>query len=95
LEAVNSEHAVSIFKRITAGWNETLGATLPESLSSLRDLKVLILTEEVVDWLGDLLINWQMSGNYPLIVEIPGINGHVEKRKSLVDSIREAIGLHV
>jgi V/A-type H+-transporting ATPase subunit F len=56
---------------------------------------VLILTEEVADWLGDLLTDWQLSDKYPLIVELPGLMGRLPGRKTLVDSIREAIGVHV
>jgi vacuolar-type H+-ATPase subunit F/Vma7 len=56
---------------------------------------VLILTEETAEWLGDYMINWQISGRYPLIVEIPGISGRHIDRKTLVDLIREAIGIHV
>jgi vacuolar-type H+-ATPase subunit F/Vma7 len=40
-------------------------------------------------------MDWQFNGSYPLIVEIPGIEGHLENRKSLIDSIREAVGVHV
>jgi V/A-type H+-transporting ATPase subunit F len=53
------------------------------------------MTEEVADWLGDLLIAWQLSGRYPLVVEIPGTMGRLPGRKTLVDSIREAVGIHV
>jgi len=57
--------------------------------------RILIITEEVADWLGDILIQWQLSDRYPLIVEIPGFLGRLPGRKTLVDSIREAIGVHV
>jgi V/A-type H+-transporting ATPase subunit F len=57
--------------------------------------QVLIMTEEVADWLGEYLVNWQLSDNYPLVVEVPGIMGRLSGRKTLVDSIREAIGVHV
>jgi V/A-type H+-transporting ATPase subunit F len=57
--------------------------------------RVLILTEEAADWVGDGLTNWQMSGKYPLVVEVPGIMGRLPGRKTLVDNIREAIGVHV
>jgi V/A-type H+-transporting ATPase subunit F len=57
--------------------------------------KILILTEQAADWLGDELTEWQLSGKYPLVVEIPGLDGKIEGRKTLVDSIREAIGIHV
>ena len=38
---------------------------------------------------------WQFGGAYPLVVEVPGIEGHLENRRSLVDAIREAVGVHV
>ena len=91
----NPEEAAEVFRRITEGWNETAGIVLPDSMHGAEGCQVLILTEETADWLGDLLIDWQISGRYPLIVEIPGILGRLEGRKKLVDSIREAIGIHV
>lgn len=58
-------------------------------------IMVLILTEQVSAMLEDLVMAWQLNGSYPLIVEIPGIEGRLENRKSLVESIREAVGVHV
>ncbi len=40
-------------------------------------------------------MDWQLGGAYPLLVEIPGIEGHRSDRTSLIDSIRDAVGLHV
>ena len=91
----NSDEASAAFRRITEGWNETAGIILPDSLPGADSCMILILTEETADWLGDLLIDWQISGRYPLIVEIPGILGRLAGRKTLVESIREAIGIHV
>jgi len=91
----DADEAVAVFRKITEGWNETAGMVLPDSLPSAESCQVLIVTEETADWLGDFLINWQLSGRYPLLVEIPGIGGRQEGRKTLVDSIREAIGIHV
>jgi V/A-type H+-transporting ATPase subunit F len=91
-EAVmDAHHAHSVFLKITQGWDETAGTVLPNSESC----RVLIMTEETADWLGDELTQWQLSGRYPLIVEVPGILGRLEGRKTLVDSIREAIGIRV
>jgi V/A-type H+-transporting ATPase subunit F len=87
----DADGAKAAFRRITEGWDETAGMVLPDT----ERCRVLILTEEAADWLGDLLIDWQLSGAYPLIVEIPGVMGRLEGRKTLVDSIREAIGIHV
>ena len=39
--------------------------------------------------------DWQMKGSSPLIVEIPGLGGHIEGRKTLTDAIREAVGIQV
>jgi V/A-type H+-transporting ATPase subunit F len=87
----NPEETRSLFLKVTRGWNETAGAVLPGNESC----RVLILTEEAADWLGDDLTQWQLSGRYPLVVEIPGTLGRLEGRKTLVDSIREAVGIHV
>ena len=38
---------------------------------------------------------WQMNGGYPIIVEVPGLHGHLSGRKSLTAAIREAIGIQV
>ena len=91
----DAAEAESVFRRITEGWVEEAGAALPGSLPGVEGCRVLILTEEIAGWLDDLLVKWQISGRYPLIVEIPGIMGRLADRKTLVDSIREAIGIHV
>ena len=80
------EEAVEVFTNITGGADFS-----PHE----NNCQVLILTEETADWLGEHMINWQLSGNYPLLVEIPGISGRLPDRKTLVDAIREAIGIHV
>ena len=78
----DSEEAIDIFKKITQEENED-------------KCRILILTEETADWLGDDMIDWQLSGQYPLLVEIPGFAGRLPDRKTLVEAIREAIGIHV
>jgi len=91
----DAEEAAAVFRRITEGWVEEAGIALPDSLPNGQGCRVLIVTEEAANWLDEYLINWQLSGCYPLIVEIPGIMGKLPDRKNLVDSIREAIGVHV
>jgi V/A-type H+-transporting ATPase subunit F len=75
--------------------HESIGFALPDILHFADNCRVLLMTEEVAGWLDELLVNWQISGRYPLIVEIPGIVGRLPGRKTLVDAIREAIGIHV
>ena len=86
-----AEEAQAAFEKCTRGWNETARAFLPGS----KSCRVLIITEETAVWLGENLTNWQLKGSYPLVVEIPGTLGHLPGRKTLVDAIREAIGVHV
>ena len=57
--------------------------------------RVLIVTEQVVALIPQEVMDWQMNGSYPLIVELPGIEGHMPDRRSLIDSIRDAVGIHV
>ena len=87
----NPADAREAFRRITESYDETTGAVLP----GMEMCRVLIITEEVADWLGDALIQWQLKDRYPLIVELPGLLGRLEGRKTLVQSIREAIGVRV
>ena len=87
----NANDARDAFLRLTQSYDETAGTVLP----GLETCRVLIITEEVADWLGDALIHWQLSERYPLIVELPGLMGRIPGRKTLTDSIREAIGVSV
>jgi V/A-type H+-transporting ATPase subunit F len=91
----DAAEAAAVFRRITEGWIEEAGTVLPGQMPGAESCRVLLLTEETADWLDDLLIKWQVGGRYPLIVEIPGITGRLPGKKTLVDSIREAIGIHV
>jgi len=59
------------------------------------EAKVVVITEDVSAMIPREVMDWQMAGAYPLIVEIPGIAGHREGRTSLIDSIRDAVGIHV
>lgn len=90
LSVDNMDSARLSFRRITEGFDEVSNMSIPT-----EGCRILIMTQEIADWLGDLLLQWQLSGQYPLVVEIPGMMGKISGRKTLVDSIREAIGIHV
>jgi len=90
-EARTREEALDAFYRVT-GRGNLLAANVPVQEERPR---VLILTEEMTALLEEEVSEWQMAGDYPLIVEIPGLHGHLSGRKTLTDSIREAIGIHV
>ena len=57
--------------------------------------RILILTEHAASQIEAEEIAWQKTGNYPLIVEVPGLDGHLKGKKSLSDAIKEAIGVEV
>lgn len=83
--------------RAASGRDEALDAFRKATgeLSGGETIKVLILTEEVADLLEEEVKAWQMSGAYPLIVEVPGQGSRSGDRKSIVDAIREAIGVMI
>jgi len=57
--------------------------------------KMLILTEEVADMLGSELVDWQLAGRYPLVVEIPPLAGSSPDHIKLVEAVRQAIGIKI
>lgn len=85
---VNRTEAIDAFNRIT-GRGGTASVPVDERP------KVLILTEDVSLMLEEEVLDWQKGAKYPLIVEVPGINGHIQGKKSLTESIREAVGIQV
>lgn len=87
--AVNRSEALDAFNRIT-GKGGNISAPVRQERS-----KVLILTEEASMLLESEVLEWQQEAKYPLIVEIPGLGGHLSGRKTLTDSIREAVGIEV
>ena len=94
----DSDEAIEVFRQITEGssyHHENTALPISDSFPVNNNCQILIVTEETADWLGDYMINWQLSGHYPLLVEIPGITGKIAGRKTLVEMIREAIGIRI
>jgi V/A-type H+-transporting ATPase subunit F len=88
--AANRTEALKVFKEVTTGASSLTGVPTTEEKPT-----VLIITEDVSSWLEDEISDWQLKGNYPLIVEVPGLHGHLEGRKSLTDRIRESVGINI
>ena len=63
--------------------------------SGMQGAKILIISEQISEYLHDEVTRWQLKGDYPLIVEIPCLQGAMEGKKSLQDAIREAVGVHI
>ncbi len=70
-------------------------AAFAEATSGKHAYRVLILGQDVSDLISEEVIAWQLKGDYPLIVEVPPLSGERQGRKSLVESIRSAIGIQV
>jgi V/A-type H+-transporting ATPase subunit F len=88
--AVTRDEALSAFRHVTGFGGNSAALSV-----SVERPKVLIVTETVAMLLEEEILAWQMNGGYPLIVEVPGIMGHIEGKQTLTESIREAIGIHV
>jgi len=88
IAAVTREECLEAFKHVTLQGGPIVAEVQEHP-------KVLIITELVSQSLAEEVTAWQMKGEYPLIVEIPGIMGHLEGKQTLTDAIREAIGIHV
>lgn len=88
--AVSSrDEALESFNKVT-GQSEELSAQVSTDIP-----RVLILTENVSVMLEEEITDWQLKEKFPLIVEIPPLEGKVKGKKSLSDSIREAVGISV
>lgn len=86
--AYTREEVLEAFYRVTGQKTEI--STPCEELP-----RVLILTEAAASLIENEEIEWQKTGKYPLIVEIPGLEGRLHNKKTLTESIREAIGVQI
>jgi V/A-type H+-transporting ATPase subunit F len=57
--------------------------------------KVLILTDEVAAMIEAEVEGWNSSGAYPLVVAIPSQNPLKAGHRSVVDAVRQAVGIAV
>lgn len=89
--AVNGrEEALEAFLRATGRALDAAGRPL-----AAPGIKVLVLSTAVAALLETEARDWQFSGEYPLIVEIPSPGVGYDEGRSLVSAIREAVGIRV
>ena len=86
--AESRQEVLEAFNRVTGK-----GGSVSTPLEEVP--KVLILTEGAAATIEEEEIAWQKTGKFPLIVEIPGLDGHVAGKKTLTDAIKDAIGVQV
>ncbi len=82
-------------EQVLEAFNRVTGKGGVANVPSDEIPRVLILSEEAASLIEDEEIQWQKTGKFPLIVEVPGLNGHMKGKKSLSDAIREAVGVNV
>ena len=86
--AENRQEVLDAFNRATGK-----GSSIAAPVEELP--KVLILTEAAAALIEEEELAWQKKGKFPLIVEIPCLDGPVPGKKSLSDAIREAVGVQI
>ena len=84
-----AESALAAFRRATGG------PASPAGSAGSSGCRMLILTEDIADMLGPELVEWQLLGRYPLVVEIPPLSGSMPDHVRLVDAVRQAIGIKI
>lgn len=89
--ANSRDEALIAFNKVT-GRGNMLAGNVP---TQEKRPKILIVTEQVAEFLSEELKDWQLKGDYPLVVEIPSLQGKMIGKKTLTDSIREAVGIHI
>ncbi len=83
-----------------AGVGGEVALTRNEVLSAFRSVqegsvRVVVLSREAADLVREELTAWQQGGRYPLVVEVPPLEGGGLPSPSLLEMIREAVGLPV
>lgn len=93
-ELVIAFRMIGVDGAAVAGADDAL-ATFRRVTGASEECRMLILSEDIADMLGTELIDWQLSGRYPLVVEIPPLSGSLPDHVQLVDAVRQAIGIKI
>lgn len=59
------------------------------------ELKILIITLAVAEWIKNELIQHRAKMKFPLIVEIPDAKSPLEYKESFMQLIRQAVGISI
>ena len=94
-EVVLGFRVVGIDGTIVDTADETAAAFDNVTSGEYGDIGILIITEKASLLIEDKVMEWQLAGQYPLLVEIPDMNGHIEGKISLLASIKKAVGIEV
>jgi vacuolar-type H+-ATPase subunit F/Vma7 len=90
------EEALEAFQTATGqGPADTTAAAKGPAKRESQRPKILILSSAIAGLLDEETSDWQFSGEYPLIVEIPSPGKSPDEGRSLVSAIREAVGISI
>jgi V/A-type H+-transporting ATPase subunit F len=69
-----------------------------ETLDAFREatasgVKILIITQDLSSMIASEIEKWRMKGQFPLVVELPGLSGGTEIGKTVYDALRSTVGL--
>lgn len=59
------------------------------------DARIVVIDRDAADLIRPELVEWQFGGRYPLTVEIPSLEDGRPEPTTLLELIREAVGLAV
>jgi len=84
-----------------AGVDSDFAKTKEEALNKFNnlinrpDLKILIITLPISEWIENELIQHRLKMRFPLIVEVPDAKGALEYKESFIKVIRQAVGISI
>lgn len=60
-----------------------------------KEIGILILTENIVDMIGDEVMTVKLKAKTPLIIEIPDRNGSKRQDNSMAVNIKKSVGISI
>ena len=66
-----------------------------EAAEESPDIGVIIMSQRAADWVRDEVDRVRFDEELPLLVEIPGPDGPLQGRRTLIEMIREAVGVRL
>ena len=66
-----------------------------ESLFANQEISLIMVTEQVFDWIQSQLTRIKREKEYPLVVSIPGKKGEKPRTDALAELIKRTVGIEI
>lgn len=66
-----------------------------EKAFAQKDLGIVLMPERIAQWVRSVVDKHTYKGAFPLIIEIPDMQGPMEGRKTIQELVGRAVGVHV